>query len=762
MEQKRKLLNERGSSLILVMIGAAFLGILGALILSITFTNLELKSTDNLSKKNFYVEEVAVNEITAMLEEFSATSMSNAYTWLVQNYSKESIDRATSYETFKKRYMIELSQLLYGTPGAGEELKEEYSVQVLQHAIRSNLMDEANSKNVVVKVYHEDPSDPLHGQIIHSKAEGNYTFEYMTLKNVSITYTENGYETTIVTDINLELPKSGGLDTTFAKYALISDQLVYCDARVSVTGGVYGGKRKEKDTAKGGDAVNPNTGGILVFGDGAELSIDGNGNPVAVRTNITAANNAKLFVTDANVWANNIMTFGVGSASNYTPSIRLDAVTKIADDLILKANNSSVTLNKEFYGFSYSGKNKDNETASEQSSAITVNAQNVSLDMSNLDILAVFGRAYISAKSSDPENITTTVMDIMTGQSVAVKYDQGAYLVPNENYLKIDSNPIDKETIHDYAEKLHSGDFGYDGDSPHLSLDMKEDIVDFTKGEAKAIYKYLNQDMPVRAIYYNQGTGSSVQMVNFYFNFKDEQSANAYFKRYYAKNKEELVDTYNKFYRNNASGSCLKFKSAPTRFQLAGDVLYQKADGSYEVREGNMTGIKEESEKLSNEYKSIQLNLRTGGDISKSVEDNEYVDTHFDLKQIKKDGNFVIDTGLTTSTRNKDAKIYISNDENFNVNENMSGLVIASGDVTVYAKEFEGLIIADGTIHLKSNESKILADEKLILAMLKDDSSIVKQLRQYINGMGTGNSAADDDTIKYGDAISFENWRRNV
>ena len=167
MERKRTL-NNAGSSLIVVIIGAAFLGILVALILSITYTNLDLKSANNQSKRNFYVDEVAVNEITAGLEEVSSECIKSAYTWLVKNYQTVSLDLTTCYDDYKKRYMTALSQELNGTPG-GSDLADYYSVSKLQDAIRSNEAD------VTVKTYISDPSVMTsYGLIEHSQdTEGN-------------------------------------------------------------------------------------------------------------------------------------------------------------------------------------------------------------------------------------------------------------------------------------------------------------------------------------------------------------------------------------------------------------------------------------------------------------------------------------------------------------------------------------------------------------------------------------------------------------
>lgn len=766
MERKRTLDNA-GSSLIVVIIGAAFLGILAALILSITYTNLDLKSANNQSKKNFYVDEVAVNEITAGLEELSSESIKSAYTWLVKNYQTASLDLATCYDDYKKKYMIALSQELNGTPG-GSGLADYYSVSKLQDAIRSNEAD------VTVRTYISDPSvASSYGLIEHSvDAEGNPTYEYMTLKNVIITYKElSGYETSIVTDITMELPISGFVDTAFAKYALISDQFIDCSSSVSVTGGVYAGTFNTPTENRGGDTINPINGGIYVHDQSGHLTINGGGNLVATRENITAAKEGKIDITDAKVWAKNIMTFGSSDETDLTPYINIEGITKVQDDLIMKANNSRIKLKGDYYGFSYKSKDDSTgKTTSNTSSAITINAKNVSLDLSGLDTFALFGRAFVSSGTDGADaSLSSNMMDIMTGQSLAVKVDQGAYMPVNDTYLKIDSNPISKEVLQNYAIAKYSSDPGFDVSAPHLSLDMKTDIVDFTRGKARDIYPYLDPDTPLRAIYYNQGTSEPrQQMVNFYYNFKDEANANAYFQKYYNENKEAVISRFQQVYRLDSGNYALSLPvaSSITRFQVAGDILFYNEDSSnYEVTLGDTNGLSVESGKLQDTYKSVKLNLRENGSITQDINTHFYVDDHFDLNYIKTNSNpDPIDTTCVTKylAAPRDAKVYISNAAEFVVDDTMAGIVIATGDVRVDAMQFEGVIIADGEIKLSSS-TELYANEKLVLDILNYCRNNGNKLGSYIKGYGTLKTLeSSDDSINYGKAISFENWRKNA
>lgn len=784
-------LNSKGSSLILVVVGAAFLGILGAMILSITYTNIDLKTSDNATKKNFYVDEVAVNEITALLEQYSSESLASAYTWMVKNYVKDNFTEGMTDIRFKKRYMMELSSRLYN--GSGEisgltDVIEEYRPNILKAGIKSN------STEVVIDT-------ASGGKISYSQDdEGNKDYDSMTLEKVSITYTDNGgYQTKIVTDITIEIPVSDGIDTTFAKYALISDKLVKTNSmNVNVTGGVYGGTTDDIPLNQGGDIVNPNKGGIWVDGNG-NLTINGKGNIVATRANITVSSKAKLTITNANVWAKNIMTFNkiknvVGGL--YLPELTIDGVTKVQDDLILKANDSNVRIKGAYYGFSCRDRYENEEgkqvNSSSTSSAITINSKNVSLDFSGLETLEVMGRAFISnnVSSDNKIDVSDKLFDIMTGQTVALKYDQAQYLAPNNKSLKLPMNPIPITELNKYADDLHTKDpakydaRGYNPSTSYLALDVKTDIMDFTKGYGKEVEKFLDADEPFRAIYYKHGTGAALtEMANFYLNFKDSKSANEYFKWYCdssAVNKNQLKDTYGQFYDVSGSDTGFKFKPGNIKyFQFAGDVFYRNDSGDYKIMEGDSSeaGIKsmtQLSKEFTDDYKSVQLNLREDGAISKEVDGNKnpYVESHFNLSNIKSVSSapgynatrecLVIPTGITTSSIDE-ACVYISGADTFKVSADMKvGIVIASGDVDVETLGFEGVIIAAGKIEIDSGAT-LTANEKLVNDILDHCYRNGNVLRDYINGYDNlSKPALGDDSINYAKSIYFENWSKNA
>jgi hypothetical protein len=78
--------SNKGSTLILIIICIAFVSILGTLLLSLTISNLQMKSIDHKSKSNFYNAESALDEIKAGLGEKTAYALETAYKKIMEQF----------------------------------------------------------------------------------------------------------------------------------------------------------------------------------------------------------------------------------------------------------------------------------------------------------------------------------------------------------------------------------------------------------------------------------------------------------------------------------------------------------------------------------------------------------------------------------------------------------------------------------------------------------------------------------------------------
>ena len=78
--------SNRGGALLSVIIVMTVVGILGALILSISYTNFRMKQIDKKSKDNFYSAEAVLDEISVGLQKEVSIQYKNAYTTIMENY----------------------------------------------------------------------------------------------------------------------------------------------------------------------------------------------------------------------------------------------------------------------------------------------------------------------------------------------------------------------------------------------------------------------------------------------------------------------------------------------------------------------------------------------------------------------------------------------------------------------------------------------------------------------------------------------------
>jgi len=582
-------IGKKGSSIIVVIVAMAFLGLLGALVLNVVLTNVQLKSVEIMSKRNFYTEEIAVNEVTAALEELSAKALKSSYAYQIRNYADFGVNDEERKLEYRKQYMIALSHYLQKTD-IDSNLAQTYSVEVLQNMIRSEGLN--------VEVSNKTKGNKENGVIFHPTKTDEAgidqpTYEYMTLKDVRISYTDKqNYENIITTDINLGMPVSSGLDTTFARYALISDQLVKVSNNVTLNGGIYAGTL-ETTESKGGDNVNPNKGGIWVDSVAGKLTVDGEYNDIITRQGIIVSDKAQLKIEKANIWAKNIITIGDGDTHSKLPSINIDATTRVQDDLTLKAKCNYVVLKDKYFGFS------NGEGGADNSSSIAVNGKNTTLDLTGLNQFVLCGRTFVTSKSI----ASGLSKDIMMGQSIAAKYDQDAYLIPaTAPYLKPKMNPITFEKINDY----------YNTNVPGKSFNTLDyhHIIDTNNHEWKELYNtYLDKDNPIRMYCYQLASGvNAVDMVNYYFNFKDEKAANSFHKNYFEHHKSDVIDTFNEFYdpTNNVK---LSLGSSMKRYQVGANVVYYNnaASDKYQLKPATTPLPENEAKDLSNRFKSMHI-----------------------------------------------------------------------------------------------------------------------------------------------------------
>lgn len=465
---RRKKLNNQGSTLLTVIILLAFIAILGTMMLSVTMTNLQMKMLERKAKENFYTCEITLDEIRAGLYELTVEETRDIY----ENDILTNItDHITKTESEMNLYLKnKVSLALIKKLGSAESFSDG---QLLAG-------EEVSPKNTeIFNKYLTLP--PVGGDIVLDIDIGNLSIisetelidevtkikKKIRVRDIYVTLNINELESRICTDIIVELPDfsfEDGLQTTYQMehpykdYALIADGMIISDNTIS-------------DGATGTNTIN----GSLYAGDGiivgSQMSghhnVIINGENIVTRDKITVQDTGKLvingiskedpdtgllFNVPATVWADNLLIETSDSFLSGTKptTLNINGISLIKDDLTLNAPYSNVSLSGAYVG--YTG------TKSALGSSMILNGNNSSLNLSGLDSLILAGRAHVSV--NDSTESTDKVTDILTGESIAIKSNQKAYLIPGRFikglgsdgiYKFINHNPITKKDVDEYG-----------------------------------------------------------------------------------------------------------------------------------------------------------------------------------------------------------------------------------------------------------------------------------------------------------------------
>lgn len=728
--------NNEGASLVAVVIAILFVMTLGGIVASVTVTNVRMRQVEESSKRNFYSAESVMDEIAVILSNKASKAMQLAYTDLLSDYRNIMVKGGNLQKEFGYRYMVKLQDEFCDgrdpmkTFDAFDSTKFVY---VYGYYKPSDIKDELP----------DDYKEFFITDSTNSTFSADYEDGLFTLYGIKVDYTdEYGYRTTISTDMVFRTPalnfESGYKVKDFMKYALIADdqiQVAYgANSQITVSGSVYSGP-----------------GGIYLTDDSDNISFTGNNIVTRGDINISqGCDNAVFGSSSSSIWAENITTSGTGSASSTT----LNGNIYVADDLTLNGKDSKVTMTGNYYGYNFM-KQYDGEEetrGARYSSAIVINGKGCTLDMKYLQYLHLAGRTYI-ARGVNAKN------DVVLGESLSVRTNQLAYYVPM-SYLKRDS------------EGKVVADFSEDGEKKY------EEYINVPN-----IRSYLKAGEPI-AVYHLENTKGGEDVYRYYLNFSDnEQSANDFFKAYSSANATK-INAYGGEYANAI------IINDTTLYTFSGDVMYRNsASDDYEVKGvtiENDNWVNEGvyykfADQLAKNYMSLQMYLEDwrfhAGTITESdvrfANDNKDIDLL--TKQLLLDNSKPLnqlsvseikeyDDSSDASEKNRPMIVvkkgdYTIDTNSYDDNKECSGIVIATGDVTV-KRSFKGMIIAGGTIKLAFSGIEINADELLVSKMFAEDASSEDPKFSYL--FSTYGNVEENviGLVQIDKYLTYQNWTR--
>lgn len=734
--------DDRGASLLAVLILMVVVSAIAVVITKITIVNIQMKEVERGTKKNFYSADAIMDDLRTGAREQAETALENAYVDVLQHYVDYTSGGKNAQDVFKQNYMNGL---------------ESYFADPMKTPV-----DTTNEQgNVVYRVAGYD-ADKVKGCILDGTQQGcfvapadpKYEIDYgvgtFTLKDVRVDYKDaQDYETTITTDLVFSTPDmnfSGQSQVKeFMKYALIADDQINVNAsNVTVDGSVYAG-----------------AGGIVASGNGTGVL---NGRMILTRGDIVADMGSALKVGDGNssIWAENLMTTGKSAAT-----LNVNGNMYVADDLALNAKESKVTLQGNYYGYNFQknyGAGDTVATDADFSSAIMINGKSSSLNIQNLKYLLLAGRTYISRGNNSSNT------DIQMGESIAARTNQLAYYVP-ERYVKVESGASALLKWND-AQKVRIGETEYPIGESDYAASIQVDPV--------KLDGWLNHANPIVPYYYTNG-------VNYYLNFQSQQDANEFYAAYYAGNTGKAGGLAGTYLDKNA---LIIDEHNKVIMTLSGDIMYRtKPEEMFQEKAVTIEPdnwkdsaglLWDYCSKLAVSYKSLELGLKDFGQsvtpdqvrfsvtdengrekIDKSIDPlfDKLIDRSALQEEIAKHKN-PGDTGYAVYKPAADVYL-IDNTGVYDLPTSITkGIVVATGSVKV-SGNFEGLIISGGKVTFDANV-QVKGNKLLVSNLFKEDQSrqapLFSKFFRDCSGTAASNISGQLDLDSY---INYDEWKKN-
>lgn len=755
-KNKRIKMNNRGSSLVFVLIAIAFVSILTAVIISAATTNYRLKVMNNYSKKTFYSAETALEEVYVGLGKVTCDTLEENYLEVAQNLTQR-VEVGGNFITVK-----------IDNEEANKQLKEQFFVD-LKNLIFTK--DSADALNGYLTGFLTSPENAF------VSSYGAITYDDVTcaivIEDVIVQYKEEDtdYFSTVAVDMEIKYP-----DNEFDFISNTKSSLeTFLDYSIIAMAGIEIGK--DHSSSNGRISGGVYSGGDINIGYDSTLKVGHSDSDIS--STVVAAGNVtamgKLLFEEGDLWCINL---NASDATSGGAKITFSEATRIflADDLNIEGNNCEVTLGSEFFAYGNNGTGNYNEG---YSSAIVVNGRASIINATKLSKFVIAGRAYIDFLGD--KTVTYTTAD-----SLSLRGVQEIYLVP-AFYL---------QTASGASATNPSNDAGLD------NIGLYNRLKDFFA------YELLNPTQPaskktLNGVYY------------YYLNFKDATAqkkyvnailSDSYFDRYivnkgrnYTDDLRELrkiiQDNMDKFilggevelgfkaeaqiftegnlYRVNDTDNMTSALVSMT-YMEAGKICADKSN-RYKVLRSFLYDIgvdgSDESCFLLADEIMIQGNMYSTGDIDKAPYDR-FIDIEELEKQtmnyynVRPDGTLAAvfiadDPSASPAGSSIPHEVYGATDGTVTIPaEIVGGVVLAYNLNVVVQGNFEGLIITNGKVYTKTNTNDLITCgiRDVASRVLDEDIKIAKFFYAY---QLDSENQRDISIVDVADLLSFNNWRKN-
>ena len=773
--------DNRGASFVMVIVAMAIVAILAVTILWIALANLQMKTTDEKNTDNFYSAEGVLDQICTGLEGDMSVAYTEGYSKVMQSYKTKGnadINEANRQASFVTTYVAALRSRL-ADPNDAKGLT--YNMDKIKGYVDSSLSKKDSSGKPVYP----------YAKVTSVSTPQLKTYQNRTvLEGIKVEYTdEKGYKSIIQTDISLSVPTmsftaSGGVPELFT-YSLVGNTGLEIGAgahNVNLGGNLYAGS-----DSTGMSVLIPNNTKLRV--DNASYMIaDGNieiGNP---NSNRAGTHNESILSIDkqCQLWTNNINVNGA--------KVSLEGTTYVSDDMTLKGSGSTVTLGKDENGKSTDGKYVgfgNSDTLSAESSAIIINGRESTLDMSGIKELMLAGNTYINRASmvkvngNDKEN-----KDVAMGESISVKGNQIAYLIPAE-CIGTDGDGADAKSVYyknplSYSEDAAITSKGSDNQQYTV---ININVVSSKTGKPLSYYlsQYLsadqmkNTDNYIRKVYAPSNGSENDGLVYYYLNMPVKQ-ASQYYEDYYNidhSSADSKLQKYTAFYTKS-----IQVNDAASIY-TSGD--YSLYDGSnLSLLKGIVDGVDMDAQsiELKNTYTALRKRLITSYNSLPPTAETASLFTNIvhedNLKKFTEHetGKKLEVTTTYTGKYNKDETykaVVVNGDYTYPQSDSKENknvrIIVATGNVTINA-DFTGTIIAGKKIFVNKQCTVSNCPQEIFKALLLKEVKTGSQTMHlydvfddgadYLGGITkTAANGSGDADIDYSSLITYQNWKKN-
>ena len=795
--------NNKGVGIISVIIALSFLATLGLLIMAISYTSSEMKSSERTGREVAYNASGVVEQLRSGVELAVSDSIKDCYTGVMTNYSFHRSDIENTFDrefsealcSWKPYYVDKSGSVYYyisnddpeqksidkslgieflcGTPeirnvGTSNQYSEypNFNVNALKKFVKARF--DVVDDDIIITCLDEDGNTADDGlgvaewKTIKSTDPTDGTETYtpvsITLKDIQIAYRKIFRTVRISTDIVIDFPDTGFVyqeethGNKYTEFAII--------AKDGFELGTPGGYVKIDGKAYAGNVVvSPKTPSHMLWvGLGSMLVTPGNveiygkntspNNPTATDPDWPSDSSAFYTNNKAELWANGIKV-------NYDSVVNLRGNTYVKNDLNLAQPKAKATLAGNYFGFGGDDTNPDKSSSIIAQGYSKTNNQ-TELNLSEITTLSLGGYSFVNVVNENGTPIDDGKGRVKMGQSMAVTEDQTVYLIPvdlmqNESKgISLHTNPEVFNTADDYDAFIRKFQKTNDDNQPI-------DEYYLPAGDGSVILKNVpdgqteygqNKYVDRTAAYY----GITVQPVSkssgtytigyFFMKFASPNQANQFFRDYFATHTDRVTN-YTKQY--------IKLKD------LDGNDI-EDVVGNFQMKDIvklNST----ETVGYDNSFANLCVTLYTDKKAEAAPEPERRSATNpFDYySRHDNAGSSYLDKAMPSPNtdiyyvNNSGERVALITNENYEFTgtgqDSSLCLIISTADVTVKA-DFNGLIMCKGKVVVQGN------------AVLKPDTdSVDKALRESTKQGGGKISIIVKDSNNIDQTVLIENPR---